>query len=426
MSKSGKKQQRIMTTAEIALVINSAGFFLRKNTVSGEIEFHDMKTNIYRKLEILDKINIEDALTIIRNRDQHNLYTNQLHNEKEVKTAIIHYADMNPYNPIKDYLLGCKDLYSGIQHSYFEDIVNCLECDEESEPFKRQILEAWFNNLVHIVFQKNPEDDNFIIVFAGPQGIGKTTFFRKLCRDIPKYFYEGPPIPGDRDCERRLGYKLVWCWDELQTAMKGKIIEQASMKAFLTKMEVTTRRMYAEDDSHIKRITSFCGTTNEDRFLNDPTGDRRYAVLKVIKINQELLNSIDMSLFWGEVMTNYWLDGEKKKIISSIQNKANIRFVQGGQLTEFIQDHFEVKPGWALISSEVTKFIQQGINNSFLTNHINISKALNNLGAQKSENKGRHPALWINLRWREELLYKPWASQSLYKCPKDEGQDLPN
>lgn len=418
MGRPSKRQQRSMSYSDIADQIGNVGYTLRRNVLSGKVEIKN-KDEIYESITEENEREIQNALTVIRNHDiqASNIFTNDLLNSKRVLESIEELADRNKVNTVKQYLNLCKDMFVGSLQDPIGTLVESLECDVESEPHKREMVESWLNNVVHTVFQEPLQDDNFVLVLSGPQNIGKTTFFKNLLQHIPQHFYAGPPIPGDRDCDRRLGYKLIWCWDELQMGMRGRLIDQAAIKVFLTKIEITTRKMYAVNDIYVRRIASFCGTTNESKFLSDPTGNRRYGVLRVNKINHELYNGIDMCLLWGQVMQNYWLDGEKKKHISHIQEATNQRFVVDDAVLEFIKDHFEIASGWALRSVDITKYICEHISKNVQVDHLKITRAFTTFGATKRAAQHEDPAMWLNLKWKDHFLEDNWTQYSIVKKP---------
>ncbi|MFM5955712.1 MAG: VapE domain-containing protein, partial [Dolichospermum sp.] len=55
----------------------------------------------------------------------------------------------------------------------------------------------------------------------------------------------------------------------------------SSLKRFITAKEDTFRAPYARKEARHPRPSLFAGTTNETEILLDPTGDRRFWVLKV-------------------------------------------------------------------------------------------------------------------------------------------------
>jgi predicted P-loop ATPase len=53
------------------------------------------------------------------------------------------------------------------------------------------------------------------------------------------------------------------------------------------------RAAYAHMDEERRRTAVFCGTTNHDDVLNDPTGNRRLLPFKYISIDYKVTNAID-------------------------------------------------------------------------------------------------------------------------------------
>ena len=49
-------------------------------------------------------------------------------------------------------------------------------------------------------------------------------------------------------------------------------------------------------------MTSFYATVNNEEFLKDETGNRRYWVIPVEKIDFDIIDKIDIDMLWGEVM----------------------------------------------------------------------------------------------------------------------------
>ena len=96
---------------------------------------------------------------------------------------------------------------------------------------------------------------------------------------------------------------------------------------------------------HIKypRKTSFYATVNNEEFLKDESGNRRYWVIPVEKIDFELIDKIDMYQLWGEVMnirekgveTTYLTQREMNML-----NRSNSNFKVLGQLDIIIDKSF--------------------------------------------------------------------------------------
>ena len=80
-----------------------------------------------------------------------------------------------------------------------------------------------------------------------------------------------------------------------------------SLKQFLTRGFDDIRLPYAKTARREPRRTAFIATVNDDTFLADKTGNRRYWVLDLESI--DLDTPIDVNLLWGAVMA-LWKSGK--------------------------------------------------------------------------------------------------------------------
>lgn len=105
--------------------------------------------------------------------------------------------------------------------------------------------------------------------------------------------------PSDKDkvyqCIKYWVAELV----ELDSTLKRDL---ANLKAFITESVDEFRKPYAMKPTVYPRKTSFYATVNNDDFLKDDTGNRRYWVIPVEKIDFDILNNLDINMLWGEVM----------------------------------------------------------------------------------------------------------------------------
>ena len=134
----------------------------------------------------------------------------------------------------------------------------------------------------------NPDVVNHeVLVFIGRQGIYKTTWMNYLLPpELRSYFSTQAGIGhGDKDAELALSqYGLISC-EELDTMT---VREMNQMKRAVTLSSVNVRPPYGHYTVHRPHIASFCGTGNNEKFLNDPTGTRRWLAFKVESIESPL------------------------------------------------------------------------------------------------------------------------------------------
>lgn len=147
------------------------------------------------------------------------------------------------------------------------------------------------------------------LVLSGPQGIGKSTACRILAGGA-EYFSDTLPsiTGGDKtDAIRHLQGKWLVELAELAPSRKS---EAEDLKAFLSGGAVDRVRLpYARFDESFPRQCVFVGTTNEDQFLRDATGGRRFWPVTVHQMDLEALASERDQLF-AEAFAAYEGGGE--------------------------------------------------------------------------------------------------------------------
>jgi predicted P-loop ATPase len=149
-----------------------------------------------------------------------------------------------------------------------------------------------------------------MLVIKGPQGVGKSTFCRSLCRNLgSKYFHAGFIDPSNKDHSIKRVSSFIWEVDELSGTMHNSDLNK--LKAFITQNEVKDRLPYAKFASNYKVNANFIGTVNDDEFLKDTTGNRRYLVFEINEFNFNYLKTFDVDALWGEAMVNYNLSKDE-------------------------------------------------------------------------------------------------------------------
>ena len=121
----------------------------------------------------------------------------------------------------------------------------------------------------------DPETVNHeVLVFIGRQGIYKTTWMNALLPPPLRSYFCTQAGVGDNPKDEELAltqYALISC-EELDTMTTH---EMNKMKRAVTLSHVNVRPPFGRYTVHRKHIASFCGTGNNEKFLNDPTGTRR-------------------------------------------------------------------------------------------------------------------------------------------------------
>ncbi len=158
-----------------------------------------------------------------------------------------------------------------------------------------------------------------ILILKGPQGARKTSGFRALAGDD---YFAAPAIdPGSKDSV--LATHGVWIieWAELDSLKRS---ETTAVKAFISERADRIRVPYQRRPQTFPRRCVFIGTTNDDAFLTDTTGDRRFWVVASERVDLDRIVATREQL-WAEAVARYrsgeqwWLTDAE----DTLRSKAN-------------------------------------------------------------------------------------------------------
>lgn len=163
--------------------------------------------------------------------------------------------------------------------------------DEEDCELVSTIGEKFMLSLVARVMRPGCKMDT-MLVLTGKQGTGKSTSFETLVGQ--EWFSRSKLDLLGKDGFLNLRGNWLYEIDELSSMKK---VESHQSKAWLSSSVDQYRAPYARRSEKHPRQTVMCGTTNEDEFLMDPTGHRRYWPVRVLQCDLEWLAANRAQLF---------------------------------------------------------------------------------------------------------------------------------
>ncbi len=167
-------------------------------------------------------------------------------------------------HPLRNYLTGL--VWDGVPR------VNTLLTDylgAQDSAYTRAAIRKCLIAAVARVFRPGIKFDN-MIVLAGKQGIGKSTFWNKL--GLSWYSDSLNTFDGKEASELLQGYWIIEV-GELAGLNRSEI---NTIKGFLSKQEDIYRAPYGRRTVPHPRSCIIVGTTNDVEFLRDKTGNRRF------------------------------------------------------------------------------------------------------------------------------------------------------
>jgi len=225
----------------------------------------------------------------------------------EALDIVLRLARQREYHPVREYLMSVDGSH-GSDTSILDDLAT--RYFGAADPIFNVYMKKFLIGAVARVMRPGCKLDT-VPVLQGKQGEQKSAFWETIAGkgvDGSKWFDDSLGDCGDKDEKMKLYRTWFMEWAELEHVFKRK--ELGAVKAFLTSSVDVLRVPYGRSVDEFPRHSVIVGTSNEDDFLADPTGDRRYWVIPVLKeIDLELLRQ-ERDRIWAAAL-NLFLQGEQ-------------------------------------------------------------------------------------------------------------------
>lgn len=294
-------------------------------------------------------------------------------------------ADRNAYNPVCDWI-NSKPWDGKQRILQLQDTVQVA-----GDPLlKNQLIYRWLISAVAALFKPHGFTSHGVLVFTGEQGQGKTSWVKALVPEQMGMVLEGATLdPENKDSVvNAVSHWLVELGELDATFRKADI---ARLKSFVTRAVDKLRRPYDRIESEYQRRTVFFASVNEDRYLVDDTGNRRWWTVPVVSINYR--HGIDMQQVWAELLVHYqrgeqhWLTDDEQRAL----NALNTGHEAVDPVEEIIAARFDWEcmpglPGWRdMTATEVLQAIGYDKTNKAQATHA--SKVLKKLTGKEPHRK---------------------------------------
>ena len=259
--------------------LNSIENFLR---IMGESRFYrDIRYNaLTNRAEITANGHIKawddtDLAASARYIEQnYGLYNTRKHTE-----ALALFFRSREYNPIVDIV----DALEWDGENRCEHFLTRWMKAEDSE-YTREISRLIFAGGINRLYTPGCKCEDVPILIGTKQGEGKSTIVRWLAMH-DSYFGEATTVEGNAAVEQLDG---VWICEIAEILALTRAKDQEAVKSFISRQRDKVRRPYDRYPQEYPRRCIFIVTTNDEQFLRDKTGNRRFYPVKVYSSGYEL------------------------------------------------------------------------------------------------------------------------------------------
>jgi predicted P-loop ATPase len=325
-----------------------------------------------------------------------------LDNDKYIYEITYLYAKKNSFSPVEDYLnicaMKCPEVdYRDVFKQLNREVLHIDPDSLESLYLPKTLVAA-----VKRIYEAGSQHDS-VLVLKGGQGFYKTSFFRELAGH--EWFTSTTFRSFNTDelmvCHSKWFIEL----EEIEGTIRPSTMSK--LKGFITKLSDTFRKPYAKNPIDLPRQFVLVGTTNQDKFLQDATGNRRFWV---IELSQEI--NIDWvkqnrDLIWAAA-TKAYKDNYPTYLTKTEQELSNSVNAQKFQVEDI---WVEPVTNWVMSRAEpftFTNVMEQALTKQTGTWKANerdrVKNILKFLGLKSPEKTTRYNG--ISGKWYQPLTTK--------------------
>ncbi|MEO0455431.1 MAG: VapE domain-containing protein [Cyanobacteria bacterium P01_A01_bin.114] len=254
------------------------------------------------------------------------------------------------------------------------------------DELSQKMLSRWLIAAVARVVQPGCKVDN-ALVLVGRQGARKTTFFSVLGG---AWFTTLHGHQSTNDTVRLMQSAWVAEMGEIGGIIKKRDADH--LKAFITETRDRLIKKYQEDETVLPRRTVFAGTTNDDAFLKDATGSRRFWLIELghRTIPTELVQQ-ERDRIWQMAMFLYnqgykWYSDELMQAASELRNRE---FAVSSPVQDCLEDALSLlettkEPGTSLLIKPTVALKAVGLSVDSDVSTKKIAEAMKALGYSRA------------------------------------------
>lgn len=218
---------------------------------------------------------------------------------------IVAAGDANLYNPVMSWIESQP--WDGVER--IQELINTISHDpaEIAEDLKSLLVRKWLLQAVAAASSEDGIANQGVLTFTGAQNKGKTTWLKNLAPRHLDVTLSGHTldVKSKDSVLIALRHWIVELGEVDSTFRKSDI---SALKGWINQSVDNIRRPYAVSESSYGRRTVFGASVNDEQFLADKTGNRRFWTIPILGFKFD--HGIDMQQLWAEVWVLVQKGGE--------------------------------------------------------------------------------------------------------------------
>jgi predicted P-loop ATPase len=297
-------------------------------------------------------------------------------------------ADTNSFHPVKQYLESLE--WDGTPrinywlHTY---------CGASDNPYTQAIGRKWLISAVARAMEPGCKVDHCLIL-EGKQGILKSSALGVLGG---KWYTDEVEDLSNKDAAQQVARVWIVEMGELSAMSRS---EKNAVKAFLTRSIDQFRPAYGRHVLNLPRQCVFCGTTNQDQYLEDDTGNRRFWPVWCSQIEIDALKR-DRDQIWAEAIAayregeNWWIEDTGVKLLA--ENEAVERMREDPwmeSISKWVQDRLSIGTGSISIADALSLCLEKRESEWSRNDQMRVSSIYKLIGLKRKQIREEGKRRW--------------------------------
>lgn len=312
-----------------------------------------------------------------------------------IRDAVQYAAQRNVFDSAIDWLTGLP-VWDGTPRidRFCERYLGCTP-----SAYAKAVSRYWWTAHAGRILQPGIQADMAIVLISG-QGTGKTSSIKAMVPG-PEHYVELSLDDRDEDLSRAMRGKLIGEIAELR-GLNGR--DKESIKAWVSKQEETWVPKYMEFAHRFPRRLVLVGTSNQEEFLVDETGNRRWLPIHVGPQQDREAIARDRNQLWAEAKVVFAKKGILWKEAETLARAEHYQFEIRDPWEEPIREWFlrpdvgGVSPrerGYVRIDEVLQEALHFDVNRIHMGEQFRVGKILKQMGLQRGNKRGERGVMKI-------------------------------